>query len=136
MSEGSRKRAATSSLSSEFDKKSKLGLTDGELNDLNKHLRHWIRHPDYSLSHPQDVSTRVLAQTFREVVVYVVVTSGASTIDKSWKDVDYGEERINLLSREEQLQLASIWLEAREKGDWERFASHCVSSSFHRFPHE
>jgi len=61
-------------------------------------------------------------------------TSGASTIDKSWKKLKYGEERIILLPRVNQLQLASIWVEAREKGDWETFASHCVLISSHRFP--
>jgi hypothetical protein len=140
MSESSRKRAATSSLGSEFDKKSKLGLTDEELNDLNEHLCDWIQHlkghPDYALTDPGDISTRVLAQTFREVVVYLLDTSRASTIDKTWKKVNYGEERINLLSREEQLQLASIWVEARGKGDWERFASQCASIPCCLFPHE
>src|SRR5882757_582861 len=38
MLESSRKHAATSPLGSEFDKKSRLGLTDEELNDLNEHL--------------------------------------------------------------------------------------------------
>ena len=143
MSESSRKRAATSSLGSEFDKKSKLGLTDEELNDLNEHLRDWIQllkgHPDYALRDPGDISTRVLARTFREVVVYLLDTSRASTIDKSWKKVKYGEERINLLPREEQLQLASIssiWVEAHGKGDWERFASQCASIPSCIFPHE
>ena len=42
MSEGSRKRAATSPLSSEFDKKSKLGLSHEELSDLNEHLRYTL----------------------------------------------------------------------------------------------
>ena len=135
MSEGSRKRAATSPLSSEFDKKSKLGLTTEELNELNEHLRHWIRHPDYSLSNPEDVSARVLAQTIQQIVLNILDTTHASIMEKSWKKLKYGEERINLLSREKQLQLASIWLEAREKGDWERFASHCASIPFHRFFH-
>ena len=142
MSESSRKRAATSPLGSEFDKKSRLRLTDEELNDLNEHLCDWIQHqkghPDYAPTDPGDISTRVLAQTFREVVVYLLLldTSRASTIDKSWKKVNYGEERINLLSREEQLQLASIWVEARGKGDWERFASQCASIPFCLFPNE
>ena len=37
-----------------------------------------------------------------------------------------------LLSREDQLQLATIWGEAREKGDWERLASHCALIPSHR----
>jgi hypothetical protein len=140
MSESFRKRAATSPLGSEFDKKSRLRLTDEELDDLNEHLRDWIHplkgHPDYAPTDPGDISTRVLAQTFQQIALNVLDTSRASTIDKSWKKVNYGEERINLLSREDQLQLASIWVEARGKGDWERFASQCASIPSHLFPHE
>jgi hypothetical protein len=138
MSESSRKRAATSSLGSEFDKKSRLGLTDEELNDLNENLRDWMQllkgNPDYAPTDPGDISTRVLAQTFREVVVYLLDTSRASTMDESWKKVKYGEERINLLSSEEKLELASIWVEARGKGDWERFAGQCASIPSRLFP--
>ena len=124
--ESSRKRVATSPLSSEFDKRSRLGLTDEELQDLNEQLRGWIQLlTDYAQTNPEDISTRVLAQTFREIIVILLDTSRASTVDKSWKKVDYGEGRINLLAREDQLQLASIWIEARDKGDWERFASQC-----------
>jgi hypothetical protein len=65
--ESSRKRGATSPLSSEFDKRLRLGLTDEELNDLNENLRHWIQpmkgHPDYAPTNPEDISMRVLAQT-------------------------------------------------------------------------
>jgi hypothetical protein len=133
----SRKRAATSPLSPEFEKKSRLGLTDEELNELNENLRDWVSLLDHSaLSNPEDVPTRVLAQTFQQIAWNLLDTSRASNIDKSWKKVNYGEDRMNLLSRENQLQLASLWVEAREKGDWERFASHCASSSSHLFPHE
>src|SRR6266545_4654311 len=90
MSESSRKRAATSPLNPEFDKKSRLGLTDEELNDLNEHLRDWIQnmkgHPDYAPTDPGDIPARVLAQTFREVVVLLLDTSRASTIDQSWRN--------------------------------------------------
>ena len=126
--ESSRKRVATSPLSSEFDKRSRLGLTDEELQDLNEQLRDWIQHQkghDYAPTNLEDISTRVLAQTFREIIVILLDTSRASTINKSWKKVNYGEGRINLLAREDQLQLASIWIEARDKGDWETFASQC-----------
>jgi hypothetical protein len=104
---------------------------------LNEHLRDWIQplkeHPDYAPTNPEDISTRVLAQTFQQIS-FVLDTSRASTIDKSWKKVNYGEERINMLTREDQLQLASIWVEAREKGDWERFASQCASIPSHLLP--
>ena len=130
--ESSRKRVATSPLSSEFDKRSRLGLTDEELQDLNEQLRDWIQHQkghDYAPTNPEDISTRVLAQTFQQIIFILLDTSRASTVDKSWKKVNYGEGRINLLAREDQLQLASIWIEARDKGDWERFASQCKFES-------
>lgn len=131
--ENSRKRVATSPRSSEFDKRSRLGLTDEEIQDLNESLCDWIQHlkghPDYVPTNPEDISTRVLAQTFQQIIFNLLDTSRASTIDKSWMKVNYGEGRINLLAREDQLQLASIWIEARDKGDWERFASQCGSES-------
>ena len=140
MSESSRKRAATSPLGSKFDKKSRLGLTDEELNDLNENLCDWIQcqqgHPDYAPTDPEDISTTVLAQTFQQITLGVLGTSLASTMHKSWGKLKYGEERINRLSREEQLHLASIWVEARVKGDWERFAIQCASIPSYLFPHE
>ena len=119
--ESSRKRVATSPLSPEFDKRSRLGLTDEELQDLNENLCDWIQllkgHPGFAPTNPEDISTSVIAQTFQQIIVILLDTSRASTIDKSWKKVNYGEGRINLLAREDQLQLASIWIEARDKGD-------------------
>ena len=126
--ESSRKRVATSPRSSEFDKRSRLGLTDEELQDLNESLRDWVL-DHTALSTPEDISTRVLAQTFQQIIIILVNTSRASTIDKSWMKVNYGEGHINRLAREDQLQLASIWIEARDKGDWERFASQCKFES-------
>ena len=108
---------------------------DEGLNDLNEHLRDWVLDHHSALSNPEDISTRILAQTFREVVVNVLDTARASSVDKSWKILKYGEEHINLLSLEEQLQLASLWVEGRKNGDWERFASHSSSPSLW-FPHE
>jgi hypothetical protein len=133
--ESSRKRTATSPLGSEFDKKSRLGLTDEELNHLNENLRDWVL--DHSaVSNPEDISTRVLAQTLQHIALNLLATSCASTIDQSWKKVNYREERINLLSREDRVRLASIWVEARGKGDWKRFASQCASIPSHLFLHE
>jgi len=125
MSRSSGKRAASSPLSSEFGKKSRLGLTDEEVSDLNNNVRDWIRDfPHYALLNVEDVSTRALALTFQQVAFSVLDTARASTIDKSWLKVGRSEERINLLSREVQLDLASIWVGARDKGEWERFANH------------
>ena len=128
MSQSSAKRAASSPLSSEFDKKSRLGLTEEEVTDLNKCIRYWIEDfPHYAQLNAEDVSTRALAQALQQVAWKVLDTSRASTLDKSWLNAERGQERINLLSREVQLDLASIWVEARDKGEWERFANHRAS---------
>ncbi|KAF8221810.1 hypothetical protein L208DRAFT_1462278, partial [Tricholoma matsutake] len=125
MLQNSGKRAASSPLGSEFDKKSRLGLTEEEVNDLNERVRYWIREfPHYALLNVEGVSTRALALAFQQVAFNVLDISRASTLEKSWLDAKRGEERINLLPREVQLELASIWVEARDKGEWERFANH------------
>jgi hypothetical protein len=55
------KRAASSPLGSEFDKKSRLGLTEEEVNDLNKSVRYWMRNsPHYALLNAEDVPTNHL----------------------------------------------------------------------------
>ena len=72
----------------------------------------------------EDVSTRALAQTCEKVAVKLLDTASASTLDKSWLNAERGEERVNLLSREVQLDLTSIWVESCDKGEWERFANH------------
>jgi hypothetical protein len=80
--------------------------------------------------------TRALALALQQVAFKVLDTSRASTLDKSWLDAKRGEERINLLSREVQLDLASIWVEARDEGEWERFANHrALHSSDHSLCH-
>jgi hypothetical protein len=125
MLRSSGKRAASSPLSSEFDKKSRLGLTDEEVNNLNNTVRDWMRGlPHYAQLETEDVSTNALALTFKEVACCVLGTARTSTFDRSWLIVGRGEERINLLPREVQLDLASIWVESRDKGEWERFANH------------
>jgi hypothetical protein len=125
MLQSSGKRAASSPLGSEFDKKSRLGLAEEEVNDLDKNLRYWIRNsPHYALFDAENVPTSALAMTLQQVAFNILDTARASTIDKCWLKAGNGEERINLLSRETQLELASIWVEARDKGEWERFANH------------
>jgi hypothetical protein len=119
------KCAASSPLSSEFNKKAQLGLADQEVDDLNKHVCYWIQEiPHYALLKAEDISMRTLALAFQQVAFSVLDTASASTIDKSWLKAEHGEECINLLSCEIQLDLASIWVEARDKGQWERFANH------------
>ena len=125
MLHSSGKRTATSPLSSEFDKKFRIGLTDEEVDDLNKNVCYWIRNsPHYALLNVEDVPTSALALSFQQVAINMLGTGRASTIDKSWLKAGYGEERLNLLAREVRLDLASIWVEARDRGEWERFANH------------
>jgi hypothetical protein len=134
MSQSSGKRAASSPLSSEFDKKSRLGLTEDEVNDLNESIRYWIQdYPQYALLNAEDVSTRALALAFQQVAIKLLYTSRATLLDKLWLDAKRGEKRINQLAREVQLDLASIWVEARDKGEWERFANHRALRPYDRF---
>ncbi|KAK2459299.1 hypothetical protein APHAL10511_008684, partial [Amanita phalloides] len=50
-------------------------------------------------------------------------TRHAAIIDNSWvkNSAESNEQRITQLSPEEQSKLASIWVEARDTGEWERF---------------
>lgn len=112
------KRTATSPLISEFDKKPKLGLTDEERKKLTTKLQYLSYLP---VSTPEHVTTDYLALAFQGVANYT------SIIDKSWMDQNFGEEHIDRLSPKDRLEFASIWLEARDKGDWSRFAS-CAAS--------
>jgi len=122
----SSKRSASSPLGSESNKKSRLRLTDEELKELHHELDTIINEnfPQFAELKPEDVPTRALVLAFRTAALYLVGTGCASTIVTSWLDPGFGEERIKHLSRDAQLELASIWLEARAKGDWERFANH------------
>ena len=54
----------------------------------------------------------------------------------SWTKVKHGEEHINMPSCEDRRQLASVWVEASEKGDWERFASQCALIPSNLIPHK
>ncbi|KAF8227580.1 hypothetical protein L208DRAFT_1405162 [Tricholoma matsutake] len=113
MLQSSGKHAASSPLGSKFDKK--------------KCICYWIRDfPYYVLLNAEDVSMRALALALQQVASKVLDTSHALTLDKSWLDAEHGKERINLLPCKVQLDLASIWVEACDKGEWERFANHSL----------
>jgi hypothetical protein len=118
-----KKRAATSPLSSEFDKKPKLGLTDEECIKLNK-TQGYVELPTWK--NPEDVKITSLALAFREVAIHAAIVS------QSWVDTELCEKSINQLSRSEQLDLASVWINARDTKDWTGFANHRALRPFHR----
>jgi hypothetical protein len=111
------KRAATSPLNSDFEKRPKLGLSDKELKALNEELQDVIHIP---ISRPEAVESRHLAHAFREVA------RQTSNIDKTWRDIAVCKEFVDRLSSQERLDVVRLWIEAREKGQWERFANHCA----------
>ena len=120
------KRAATSPLNSEFDKRPKLGLSDEELKELNEELEEYPCFP-VSVSSPEDVETKHLARALREVAGH------APNIDKSssWADKKTCKNFVDRLSREELLDAASIMIEARDNKDWSKFANHCALPPHH-----
>jgi hypothetical protein len=119
------KRAAVSPLSSEFDKKPRLGLTDEEVKNLNKAQGYNTR-AHLKCTNPEDVPITSLAAAFREVAIHV------SIVDISWMDPERCEQQINQLPRSEQVDLASVWIEARDTKDWTKYANRCTSfSSLH-----
>lgn len=116
MSHISGKRAATSPLDSEFNKRPKLGLSDKELKALNEALEDVSSIP---ISGPDAVESKYLARAFREVALQT------SNIDETWRDFSVCKEFACRLSSRERHYVVSLWLEAREK-DWEKFANHCA----------
>lgn len=117
------KRTATSPLASEFNKKPKLELSNEELEELKEELD-----DDYlPVLSPEDIlltrNLKYLVRAIREV---------AFIIDKSWADTAIWREFVEGLSHEERLYFASMWIEAREKKDWNKFANHCALLPSHR----
>jgi hypothetical protein len=116
------KRAATSPLISEFDKKSKLGLTDEESEKLNA-TQKYMDFPN--CKNPQDVKHNSLVFAFQTVGSKV-------SIMKEWEDVHRCAQYIGGLSRQEQLDLATLWIDARDTQNWTRFANYRALRPFHR----
>jgi len=125
MIQSSSKRIASSPLSSEFHKKSRLGLTAEEVNHLNQNIRFLhTDSPQYAQWNVEDVTTRALAITLYYVASKLQDTSRASILDQSWLKPELGQECIDRLSAAEKQDLAFIWIEARDNGEWERFSDH------------
>jgi len=120
--QGFAKRAAASPLISEFDKKPKLGLTDEESQNLNNNQK-YVDLPTYGK--PEDVRINTLVVAFRAVAIDVPIM-------KEWKDSTRCERYIKGLSHRAQLDLASLWIEARDKEDWTSFANYRALRPFHR----
>jgi hypothetical protein len=125
MLSSSGKRRASSPLGSERGKTPRLGLTQDEVSTFNENLRDLFQL--FPLTVDASKSTSVLAVTMVQVASHLLCTARASIVDMSWMtDFESCLERIDLLSPEVRQDLVSVWVEAREKGDWERFASHCA----------
>ena len=112
------KRAAPSPLSSEFDKKPRLGLTDEQRKKLKQNLDFVS---DLPVSSPEDVKTNYLMLALREVATHT------SIIEKFWEDANIAKEHIDRLSSKDRLELASIWIGASKSGDWSGFADYVAS---------
>ncbi|KAK2461403.1 hypothetical protein APHAL10511_005866 [Amanita phalloides] len=103
------KRVA-SPLSSEIDKKLKLGLTDEDVKLLNNIVGSVMKAPHYAQFNKEDVPTSALALAFQLVAIAMLSTRHAAIIDNSWvkNSAESNEQRITQLSPEEQSKLASI----------------------------
>jgi len=112
------KRAAPSPLSSEFDKKPRLGLTDEQRKKLKQNLDFVSNLP---VSSPEDVKTNYLKVALQEVATHT------SIIQRFWEDADITQKHIDQLSNEDRLVLASIWIGASQSGDWSGFADYAAS---------
>lgn len=122
--------------SSEFENKSKIGLTDEEVNKLNKNVGCLIDLCQWRNCNAENVPIGALAISLQEVAMNMSRTGCASTVDQSWLIARGAAERINLLPHQAILDLASMWVEARDKEEWECFcrASHlsdCRTSRQH-----
>lgn len=118
------KRAATSPLSSDFDKRPKLGLSDEELEELNTGLAYLAYLPVSILEH---VTPQYLVLTFHETATH------SSTIDKSWMDRNVCIKFVDRLQSEERLNFASMWIEGRREKDWSKYANYCAFPPSHRY---
>jgi hypothetical protein len=125
----SAKRPANSPLSSEFGKKSRLGLSEEKLNAFNRKMT--LLHGHVASIEISGVSTSLLVNTFYLVASALQAIPVTALLDESWLDAELCTQRLSQLSDEEQSRLASKWIEARNKGDWERFATHGALRSFH-----
>jgi hypothetical protein len=128
MAESSRKRAASSPLSSESDKKPRLGLTDDEISGLNNYVRKWIAmaavvFADYDKWSAADVNSGVLAATLHQIACALTTYSSASSLDKGWLDVRVANKRIDELPHDQREDIKFAWVEARNKG-WENLVGH------------
>jgi hypothetical protein len=116
------KRAANSPLNSGIDKRPKLGLPDEELKVLNRELD-YVSH--FPVSGPKDVSMKYLTVAVREVATHT------SIMDQSFKDETVCKDFIDQLSPKGRLEVASLWIEARNKKNWSKFANYCALRPSH-----
>jgi len=121
MSYLSSKRAATSLLNSEFNKRPKLGISGEELTRLNLDLKQEL---EDLISSPipsrEGVKSKHLLKAFREVAIK------ASNVDKRFMDRGVCMDFIERLPPDTAKEFTTLWFEAHIKGDWGDFANYCV----------
>jgi hypothetical protein len=112
-------------LGSQSDKKPRLGLTDNEVSSLNDSVSEFFKTmtPAYDNFSVADLTSNHLAITIQQIAFNLLKSSHASSLDKRWLDHQAGAKRINELPHDEQGDLKSAWVEARNKG-WENLAGH------------
>ena len=121
MSYLSSKRAATSPLTSEFNKRPKLGISGEELARLNLDLKQEL---EDLISSPipsrEGVKSKHLLKAFREVAIK------ASNVDKRFTDRGVCMYFIERLPPDTAKEFTTLWFEAHNKGDWGDFANYCA----------
>jgi hypothetical protein len=121
MSHISSKRAATSPLNSEFNKRPKLGLSDEELALLNKELKQEFEEViPKPITNLEGVESKHLVRAFR------IVARQTSNVDRSYTDRDFCMGFVERLSTDITREFASLWIEACKEGDWSKFANCCA----------
>ena len=119
------KRAATSPLNSEFDKRPRMGLSDEELRGLNADLQERGPLPA-SILHPEAVEQKHIVWAFVEVATH------ASNVEPVWAKKDYCRKFVEKLSDDELRHVASIMIKARDDNEWSKLANYCVLHPSHR----
>ena len=113
------KRAATSPLNSEFDKRPRMGLSDEELRGLNADLQERGPLPA-SILHPEAVEQKYIVWAFVEVATH------ASNVEPVWAKKDYCRKFVEKLSDDKLRHVASIMIKARDDNEWSKLADYCV----------
>lgn len=127
MSQPPAKRNASPPLLHESRKKSKRGLTDTDIDNLNEYMQEWVEQFSGERWGVEDdvVQTQRLPSACRELSV-----GNPTILAEAWTVLKQAKEKIASLSPEDRNNLASVLIEARDSGTWEHFANSRVLSFF------